>query len=263
MAAAMYGEQPYGDTYGAGQATGTSPAKPNRDKKTCKSITVKQLLEAHSDGNNYFVDNDPLATVSLVGRVVDVNASDLGHVVMIDDTTGVCPVEITDDGDAEKMRGVEVNKYVRVFGGVKSSGGSVAINCMHVRPVEDHNEITHFILEAIFTHIHFTKGTRGDGANAAGAAIAGAAYGAGYGAAGGAGYGAAGGAAGGLVDSVMQVLDSPAVHTRDSGVQLDELVRMLGAGVTREQVQAACDALLQDGRVYTTIDQYHFRSCTM
>jgi replication factor A2 len=46
--------------------------------------------------------------------------------------------------------------YVRVIGSARSYQGTLHIVSHDTRPVEDHNEITHHLLETIFIHCQNT-----------------------------------------------------------------------------------------------------------
>lgn len=168
----------------------------NRDNKTLRPVTVKQISDAsqpYPEGN-YQIDGADVANVLFVGQVRNISSQSTNITYKIDDGTGEVEVKKwvdsatadsmdTDEGKApgDGKSEVQLNGYARVFGAIKSFGNKRYIGAHSVRPLSNINELHCHILEATAVHLFFTRGPPGGpgaGANAgagAGAAVMGGA----------------------------------------------------------------------------------------
>jgi replication factor A2 len=80
----------------------------------------------------------------------------------VEDSTGSMEVKLwVDSGDddvlAERRSACVAGKYVRIIGSLRVFNDSKHIIAHDMRPVVDHNEVTHHFLEVIHQHCQLTK----------------------------------------------------------------------------------------------------------
>eukprot|EP01089_Gocevia_fonbrunei_P000115 TRINITY_DN10115_c0_g1_i1.p1 TRINITY_DN10115_c0_g1~~TRINITY_DN10115_c0_g1_i1.p1 ORF type:complete len:313 (-),score=58.12 TRINITY_DN10115_c0_g1_i1:13-900(-) len=134
--------------------------------QTLTPLTVRQVYNAgqsHPD-DVFRVDEKELNQVTLVGQIssVEVNRN---VQLLLDDSTGKILVqmwlEVSDDQidnlDDQKSKYQE-GSYVRVVGQVGYFMEKRVILAFRILPVEDKNEITFHLLEAIYVHLYNTRG---------------------------------------------------------------------------------------------------------
>ncbi|KAJ5770091.1 uncharacterized protein N7511_002142 [Penicillium nucicola] len=172
----------------------TQPQTGDRDNKTLRPVTVKQILDASQPFPEapFQVDNADVANVLFIGQVRNISSQSTNITYKIDDGTGEIEVKKwvdtttadnmdTDEGKApgDGKSELEVNGYARVFGSVKSFGNKRYIGAHSVRPLSDINELHTHLLEATAVHLFFTRGPPGGaapgGAGAGGDAVMGGA----------------------------------------------------------------------------------------
>ncbi|KAI3436764.1 hypothetical protein D9Q98_006176 [Chlorella vulgaris] len=252
---------------------GGGSGKKNYDSKqqTLRAVTIRQLHEAlssHKD-DTLMLDGKEMTNITLLGKVLSSNEQGLTYGLKIDDGTGRADVKIwisDDDSEVEKQRRAEwrPGMYVRIHGHISNFGKSQDVLAYNIRPVTDHNEVTYHYLQALHQHLHLTKGC---GAGPAMHQEQAGAYGTPPVAA--AGYGAAlpvpsydphhGTSA--LDSELMHVLNAPDARANDCGVSIDDLLMRTGGRYSMVQVREACAKLADNGRVYSTLDENHFKTC--
>jgi len=264
-----------GSSQGGG---GGGSARPKVDSIT--PVTIRQLKAAEETPEGTFLlDGRPIQKVILVARIVSINAKESNTQYQIEDSTGSFSASWWEDQGAP-TQGFEQGMYVKVFGQVRVFSGRRSLSVFTMRTVEDHNEITHHDLEVILTHLQVTKGSANPMLRA-GAATAGADSHAAPGAAapmfnafnpapGGqpiqaSGAGAAGGAGGNsdLVRHIMTIFNKPEVEDLESGISVRQAfmeLQNLGVSATEAQVKKIVHELMQDGHLYSTVDDDHYKS---
>lgn len=190
--------------------------------------------------------------------------------ITLDDGTGLieCKHFMTSTDDAgrnlEEQRLAEIQQgmYVRVFGHLSKSMGSPGITTFAIRPVTDFNEVTYHLAQIVFQHVHLTKGLDQTAAAAAPLGAAGA---------GGFGVGApvpamAGFGQGqdGLTPVRQQILDafrSPQAQNSVQGFAVDDVMGFTNNRFTSQQVMQAIAFLVEEGHLYSTTDDAHWKAC--
>mmetsp|Transcript_18837 Transcript_18837/g.66572 ORF Transcript_18837/g.66572 Transcript_18837/m.66572 type:complete len:318 (-) Transcript_18837:121-1074(-) len=274
-------ESGMGGGFGASPSGGGVDSKRSqREKRTMVPLTIKQLLSVQTGADDtYTVDGREVHQVCVVGCIASVESQATHVGLVLEDSTGSLHVNFWTDGEDEyvaKKRATWVaGAYVRVIGQIKFHGGAKPIVVAYdIKPVTDHNEVTHHNLSAIFTHLQATKGiAEGAGATASAAAPAmasaaggmdgGGVFGGGVGAGIGgavAGFNAGGGSE---FDPVQQaVLDvfRQAVGTEE-GMDVRAVQEQLAPrGIAGDAVWKAVEFLSTEGHLYSTIDETHFQS---
>ncbi|GLB34890.1 putative replication protein A, subunit RPA32 [Lyophyllum shimeji] len=261
----------YGDIYGGGggflqggspySASGSPSGGRNKEAShSLRPLTVAQLLkatQAHADAE-WTVDEAEIGQVTIVGQVVTIQSQTTNCVYWIDDGTGRIEarhwVDSTSEEDSAKWGGIEETKYVRVTGTLKTFGNKRYINATHIRGATDPHELYFHILEAITITLMVDRGSS-SAASASGAAAS--AY-----------------------TSPQAVSSAPDEYSHlpplqqkiirfisaqprsDEGVHVSSIARATGTQGDAEKISDALDKLMDEGLVYSTIDDSHFNLST-
>jgi len=244
-------------------ATGSSPgaaggARGQGRAESLVPLTVKQLhasIEACSSDDVFRVNGEEVHNMTLLGKIVKASDSSTSLVYTIDDGTGKVDVKIwvdAEDGDGQASNKAEwkVGSYVRVYGHLRAFQGARGVIAFNMRPVTDFNEITYHFLEVVYCNAH-------NGVRAAAAAANPGASGGDHNA-----YAApppAAASTGSCSDQVFAIFNGPQGHN-DQGVHVNEVVAQVNGRFTEPQVREAVEHLVNEGHLYSTIDDDHFKS---
>ncbi|KAL2314269.1 Single-stranded DNA binding protein Ssb2 [Schizosaccharomyces pombe] len=224
-----------------------------------RPVTIKQILNAsqvHADAE-FKIDGVEVGQVTFVGVLRNIHAQTTNTTYQIEDGTGMIEVRHWEHIDA--LSELATDTYVRVYGNIKIFSGKIYIASQYIRTIKDHNEVHYHFLEAIAVHLHFTqKANAVNGANAPG-----------YGTSNALGYNniSSNGAANSLEQKLAEYSLTPAqmtvmqaIHSApetNEGVHVRQLAQSVGPGI---DLTAVTDFLQQEGIIYTTIDENHFKS---
>lgn len=244
-----------------------SPAKPNRANQCLLSVTVKQISDAcqsSDERSNFIIDGVDVNNVKLVGivtnmveKVTDVNFS-------LDDGTGRINTHrwVNDASESNEMANIRNGMYVQVNGQLKGFQGNKQIVAFSVRPVSDFNEIAHHFIECIYIHLYNVKlQNSGDGQPQTSSKVTAPFQN------GSLGHQAAvpNNLSGHVIDAgsdfdkmVLAVFHEPQNLENESGVHVDQIAKQLG--VPRDKVMDSINYHTDNGNIYSTIDEYHYKS---
>ena len=206
--------------------------------------------------------------VALVGKVINVREDNVTFSMLLDDGTGRITIKIfinDAQDDFERQRRAELREgiYVKVFGHLSQYNNEGQITCFSARPVTDYNEVSYHLSQVIFQHLHLTKG----GADA-GPLQAPKFEGAGGGAAPNGNYGGAAPLAFGgnsgmnpIQSEVMNIFNAPDAMALDAGLTFSDVIARSGNRLNQQQVMSAVNYLVEEGFLYSTIDDAHWKSC--
>ncbi|XP_059296168.1 replication protein A 32 kDa subunit B isoform X1 [Lycium ferocissimum] len=245
-----------------------SPAK-NRDSQTLIPLTVKQISEAFQssdDKTNFLIDGVDVNNVKLVGllfnkaeRITDVS-------FVVDDGTGRvdCFRWVNEAVDTKEMEAVTNGMYVRVHGHLKGFQGKKQLMAYSVRPVDDYNEIASHFAEVIYVHSYNSRLRKQQDSSSMSAQVPSSAVNTplkGYQASASnqfqfPGYNMDG--IRGVDKMVLDYLQQPSCLAREKGVHRNELAQQLK--VPSEKILEAIESLELEGLVYSTIDEFHYKS---
>ncbi|CAN4109444.1 unnamed protein product [Withania somnifera] len=243
-----------------------SPAK-NRDSQTLTPLTVKQITEAFQssdDKANFLIDGVDVNNVKLVGilcnkveRITDIS-------FVVDDGTGRldCFRWVNEAVDTKEMEAITNGMYVRVHGHLKGFHGKKQLMAYSVRPVDDYNEIASHFAEVIYVHSYNSKLRKQHDSSFMSAQVPNSAFNTplkGYQASASnqfPGYSMDG--IGGAHKMVLDYLLQPSCLAREKGVHRNELAQLLK--VPSEKILEVMESLESEGLVYTTIDDFHYKS---
>ncbi len=264
------------DEGGKAAAMEVSPNKKRGDGvKGVMPVTIKQLLSVKpaDDGSSeekLLLEGRPVGQVSVVGLLIHKQEQNSFITMSLDDGTGIIAAKywLSDagkqqesEGGGEKKRSqCEEGKYVHVMAHIRCFQGNVTLHCHHIRLITDHNELSFHLAEALWTHMYFAKAGRQAPDHSAG-------FGTGFTAPVGASQ--QGRTAITLPGSVNVSGNYSAVQkdiisfvmrrNGDEGVHVSEIIQALDKSFTDVQVKNAIEYLAEEGIIYSTVDEEHFR----
>ncbi|KAH9951454.1 replication protein A subunit RPA32 [Amylocystis lapponica] len=224
-----------------------------------RPVTIKQLItatQAHSDAE-WMIGDVEIAQVTLWPGHLN-SKSNTNVVYWLDDGTGRIEarhwVDSADEGENDK------NTYIRAIGNLKAFGNKRYINATHLRPAQDFNEVNEHILQAFCMILVAQRGPPPRPSDAARAAAIPAAGGS---AAGPSAYTAQAHNSGmnnqysnlkPLQRQIVQfILSQP---RNEEGVHVAAIARSVGGEAVA--ISEALDSLMDEGHVFSTIDDSHF-----
>lgn len=274
----QYDSNPYyGNAGGGGYLAGGSPfgsagGSPGGQFRrgaalhSLRPVMIGQLLnatQAHSDAE-WMIEDAEIGQVTVVASVITIKNQATNCVYWIDDGSGRVEarhwVDSANEEDSERWGSITEGAYIRVMGGLKMFGNKRYINAQHIRPVKDHHEFLFHTLEAMTVTRIFEKGPppRPSDAGKDPRAVAGGSV------TGPSAYTAQSNTA----SSTDQYAHLPPLQRRiaefmlsrppaDEGIHVGAIARSVGGDA--RAISEALDKLMDDGYVFTTIDDSHFQ----
>ncbi|XP_072303194.1 replication protein A 32 kDa subunit-like [Eucyclogobius newberryi] len=212
--------------------------------------TVSQLLSAAPDPHEAFVIGDlELNQVSLVGIVRSSSPCTTYNQYFVDDMTGP-PLTVRqwiNTDDPIDQVAPEPGVYVKVHGSLRIFQGKKSLLAINIRCINDLNEITSHMLEVVYAHKQlFGKGCDVN-MNAIPASDAGQTS-------------AEEHAASGFSTIQEQVLHVITQHSvKSQGISFLDLVTLLDY-IDIQEIRKSLAFLINEGHVFSTIDENHFKS---
>ncbi|KAH7544666.1 hypothetical protein FEM48_Zijuj01G0010000 [Ziziphus jujuba var. spinosa] len=141
----------------------------NRDIQALLPLTVKQISDAYVSGNEkseFVIDGVDVSNVKLVGMVRDKAGRITDFTFVLDDGTGRidCNKWSHEPIDTNEMEGILDGMYVCVHGRLKSFQNKTSLNVFSIRPVDDYNEIASHFIECIYVHFYNSRLRKPQGA---------------------------------------------------------------------------------------------------
>uniref|UniRef100_A0A803N1C9 Uncharacterized protein n=1 Tax=Chenopodium quinoa TaxID=63459 RepID=A0A803N1C9_CHEQI len=168
----MFSQSQYDNGFSSSQFTQSdstpSPAKKSRDPQGTIPVTVKQISQAsHSnadDKSSFNLDGVDVTNVKLVGMVLDKTEKVTDVSFTLDDGTGRigCKRWLNEPFDRKQMEVIEEGMYVRLVGHLRNTRGYNEIAVFNMRPIVNFNEVTLHHVECIHQHIVNQKSQKGD-----------------------------------------------------------------------------------------------------
>jgi replication factor A2 len=234
-----------------------------RDEQSLVAVTIKQILTAEHRDSKFKIDGKDVSQVTLVGVILTAEQQPTNITYLVDDGSGKVNVRMYVDMETDAKM-LEPNQYVRVVGNIRViNSGEMSVVGFQVMPITDFNEITFHNLEALSTHLRNTKGPAGGNAggqqggnmqqqqqmgnnNMNNANVINA-------------NGNSGGNGGGdsVQDQVMNIFNQD--NSADAGTHVDQVCQQLSS-IPRADILKAIEFLSDEGHLYSTIDEEHFKS---
>ncbi|PPR03617.1 hypothetical protein CVT24_007733 [Panaeolus cyanescens] len=226
-------------------------------QESLRSLTIAQLNKAsqlHSEAD-WKVDDMEIGQVTVVAHVVSMQTQTTNTVYVLEDGTGQIEARHwIDEGTGSRLGDIKENRYIRVVGLLKVFGKKRYINVSLVRGVEDPHEIYFHMLDAISTTLTVERGQTSM-TSPSKAALASPGMSA---------YSATNSVHQdqlahfqGLNRMIMQfILEQPPT---DEGIHVAAIAKAIGpSGYDPKKISDALDELMDQGHVFTTIDDSHF-----
>lgn len=252
-----------------GMGSQGSPRTGNKNKtnKSFTSLTIAQIQRAEkmmeTENAEYWLDGRELASINIVGVIREKREDSTKSTFKIDDGTGFIEVTLwhdNTDNEAKNRDHLSNEKSVRVFGRLSGFGNNNIrrITAFKIVPVVDSNIITYHMLECMTHHVAAKKGTTASvvGHGSLGASSASMPLHSAYRPQ----ESAPSGAHPDLNSEQNSVLAVIAATTADEGAAIMEVVASLAGSISEAKTREIIDWLNEEGHIYSTIDEDHYRS---
>jgi len=237
-----------------------------KDRETLVPVMIRQLHQAVQDTNDdamFMLGSAAVAQVRLVGCIVEMKEQSTSLVYIVEDGTGRVEVKLwLEQDDNEELASTRAKccegTYIRVIGNIKEFNGKRHISAFNVRPVEDFNELTHHALEAIFVHMRSEKEssdtkTAGDGAAPMATGHTAQQSSAGQ------GHNNEDDGMSSINKAVLQVFNN--ASSDEHGLDRRKAIEMLiPKGFDAQAIRKSIGFLVDEGHLYSTIDEDHLKS---
>lgn len=255
----MAGGSPYGSTSGSPGGV----ARKSEIAHSLRPMTIYQLIQAsqaHTDAD-WILDDHEIGQVTIVAYIASVQTQATNSQFMLDDGSGRIEarhwIDSSVDDETEK-NGIVEGAYVRVLGSLKTFGSKKYINTNLMRPVSSPAEIYFHLLEAMTVTLIWERGpparpgqTPQELMSKNNAAASNTAY-----------------STQPTVVSNDQFSHLPNLHRliiafmrsqppHDEGVHVSAIARAVGGDAVT--ISDAVDKLMDDGLVFATVDDSHFK----
>ncbi|KAI9487155.1 MAG: hypothetical protein EXX96DRAFT_552026 [Benjaminiella poitrasii] len=230
------------NSYGESSNNEGAFARKPMGEQTMRPVTIKQIKTCTMPQDGTFrIDNGDATQVTIVGVIRNIQQLATNLIYTIEDGTGATEVrkwveqqESPEESDAR--RELTLDTYVRVTGKLNSFGGRLSLVAYTMRPITDFNEVTYHLLDAIHTHLVFTKTGSDNTMN---------------------------------VDPVMKPLTiqdhvNDAIKMFDNnpdGATIEQICNKLKGLYSETEIRETIDVLQTEGQCYNTIDDDHIKSC--
>uniref|UniRef100_UPI0037E8457C replication protein A 32 kDa subunit-like n=1 Tax=Semicossyphus pulcher TaxID=241346 RepID=UPI0037E8457C len=220
--------------------------------------TVSQLLSASLVGSDSFVICDwELNQVSVVGIVRGFAPFVTNVQYSLDDMTGplLNVKQWVNSEDCALMTLAPVGTYVKVIGSLRNFRGQRSLLAMDVRCIKDLNEITSHMLEVVEAHMQLFGKAFDVNMNITAASASGGVL----------GHSDCGGHLEGITPNGLSTLQAQVLHVIrkfsviHEGICFNDLKRQL-EHLSMRDIRNSLTFLLNEGHVFTTIDEQHFKS---
>ncbi|XP_076827922.1 replication protein A 32 kDa subunit [Brachyhypopomus gauderio] len=267
-----YGEASMGGGYTQSPGGFGSPAASQGGDKKGRTraqqivpCTVSQLMSAAQAEDVFRAGEVEVAQVTIVGIIRSTDKSMTNIQYKVDDMTWA-PMDVkqwvdTEDPNVDSSV-IPPNTYVKVSGNLRSFQNNRSLVAFSVRPLEDMNEITSHMLEVVQAHMLLSKPQTTMGGGAVGLnssmgpvsrpGMSGMGMSGSY-------SGAAALANNGLSPNQNQVLSLIKSCPEPQGISIQELKQRL-SGMNITVIRQVVDFLSNEGHIFSTIDEDHFRS---
>ncbi|KAK2854761.1 hypothetical protein Q7C36_006630 [Tachysurus vachellii] len=265
-----YGEAGMGGGYTQSPGGFGSPAASQGEKKgraraqQIVPCTVSQLMTAAQAEDVFRVGEVEVAQVTIVGIIRNTDKSMTNIQYKVDDMTAA-PMDVkqwvdTEDPSVDSSV-IPPDTYVKVSGNLRSFQNNRSLVAFSVRPLEDMNEITSHMLEVVQAHMQLIKphNMMGGGGSMNSSTMPMSRPGLGGMGMSGSYSGASSMANNGLNPNQNQVLCLIKSCPEPQGISIQELKQRL-SGMSMTIIRQVVDFLSNEGHIFSTIDEDHFRS---
>jgi hypothetical protein len=258
-----------------GASSGGKAGKGNKQRmSTCTSVTLKQLNFANIGGNDLFqIDGKDITNARIVGRLVSLDQSMSDKIVLTVSDGTHKPINVNVyrfdslfflDKLAEISSGnplIELIVHVKPAGGISMDLSTTGPE--NFRVIKDGNGLTHHILDCINTHLMNTRGPLPRTGSNAGysSSSAQAMYAAQLSLEG----GSSGSGSNNAVNELVFDAFTRHINKTDNDGRASDVYQILQEDaatkhITMANIEKACEELMYEGRIYSTVDDMTFRT---
>lgn len=269
-----FGNSGFGNKLGGGfmNADAGSPSVATQDKRKSDRLnnvvpcTVARIMQNADSGEEILkVGSMPAQMITIVGMVRSIDEQSTRVTYYIDDMTAA-PMEVqswlgeNEEYAAERRSSIIENTYVRVTGVLRSVKGKRLINAFKIVPVTDMNELTMHFLEVMHTSMavavmdnksadtsmNSTNTIKSEFGNSTSSSF---------------GFGGGNQTSGsfGLNKTQQIVFQAISSSASEKGVNYDYLYSSIKS-LSRQTIRETVDFLSNEGHIYSTVDDEHFKS---
>ncbi|XP_038057729.1 replication protein A 32 kDa subunit-like [Patiria miniata] len=227
--------------------------------------TIAQVLQATQVDEHFKIGEVEIYQVSIVGLIRQVEMAATNILYKLDDRTGPL-LDIrqwidNDENTPEEMQPQvhRENTYVKVIGNIRTFGGKRSIAPFKIKPLTDMNELTLHMLETVHTHMLLTKRKSAEASTSSNFGSNQFTTPSKGGMASTSGFGSVAAPANGLNNVQGQVHQLITACHDDQGVSINYLATSL-KGTPFNKIREALEFLSNEGHIYSTIDDDHFKS---
>lgn len=238
---------------------GTSSQKQSRrpyDEQTLIPITIRMALRSYpdssgGDSNLVLEDGRKLASVKIVGATRSVNDNSTNILYELEDGTGLIEVkQWLNDNDCSAVQEIrqqtlKEHQYLKVIGNIKEYEGKKIIFANSIRPISTGNEITHHLLEVLYSAERFKRADNLSLTPAIGGSqlqIPQQTY---------------AGTGNPLKEAVLAVFKNSLQS--EAGLHIMECVTALNGTYQEPDIRNMIESLSEEGHIYSTISDDHFQ----
>nr|BAH29737.1 replication protein A 32 kDa subunit [Dicyema japonicum] len=228
-----------------------SPAdtKIKQRSQTLIPCSISQLVVSQQIDDRFVIGRAELSQITIVGLIKSVKESPSRLDYELDDHSGyTIQVKLFVDVEDSSVSQLHEGQYVRVFGNLRSFASVRSVVAFKILPIMDINEITMHLAEVVYSHLFLSRPPKTAApkmadfpsnfqtSNASNSFLE-----------------------GGLTPVQRQVMEAIRANKDEQGIHMSALqrqLRNLGASVLNETV----DKLSEEGYIYSTIDEHHFKT---
>jgi replication factor A2 len=220
--------------------------------------TINECVQAEGETSVFEYNHIRFHQVCFMGIIRSVlkRANDTTYI--IDDMTSTdinvkLQADETDDMESEEAKPNQMqfieNQYVKVYGIIKSLQGQKNLQAFRILPVKELNEITHHMLECMNASIYYFSKPSGE-------CVMDMAGNGNYNA----GVNQSSNAGNAGLSSLQNQVSNMIKQSKDSeGVNVSNIYATF-SNVSKSDIKSALEFLSNEGHIYTTIDDEHFKT---
>lgn len=246
-------------TYESPSGAAAGGEKKNRDRRAenLVPVTIRQIL---TSGDEFRIGEVVVHMVTFVALVKNIDMSSTKLSYLMEDTTGQIEATVWLEGSAENEQAV-MNSYYRVIGSVRSGQGKRYILVFHMEALKDLNDLTRHLLEVINVSICAPKLSSIESSSNQVSSMSNMNQ-------------QLGNSLMNMNQTVDDGLDAQAptdpkqrmvfrviwdaAIVEDGGVDVPFIAKKLNNRMKVDQIRTITDYLLQEGFIFSTVDDEHF-----
>lgn len=222
------------------------------EQRKLNQLTIKQIQTAKppQENENLYIDGVEVSQIYLCAQIISINKK-LGYTeFQVNDYSGTLIIKKWNNDDNEqKVNEFEcfLNKWVKIYGKVHPYKGYCSINAFEILPITNFDELTYYGLEVIYQHLHNTvkQGIKKKDTTEPPSKEH-------------------------IISENELMSDLTSVHKQiltiisdndhsETGCSLSILYQE-ASNESRETINKACEYLSNEGYIYSTVDEDHYKS---